>query len=121
VHEVDKGGFVREGRRNFPTTPSFEYEAGFGAVNANLLYIWVRKVLSQRAQRGHCRKDPAQQLFGLFVAQRRHSSSLLFADNASNELSNPELIFKSHAREITPCQLGRQLRLDARSGLKLDA
>jgi hypothetical protein len=100
---------------------AFEYEARFGAVDTNLLYIWVRKVLSQRAQRGHGRKDPAQQLFGLFAVHRRQSSSLLFPNNASNELSNPELIFQSHAREITPRQLGRQLGLDARSGLQLDA
>jgi hypothetical protein len=121
VNEVDEGGFVREGRRNFMAASSFEYEARFGAVDTNLLYIRVRKVLSQRAKRGHRRKNPAQQLFGLAAVHRRHRSSLHLAHYTSDELSNPELIFQSHAREITPCQLGRKLGLDARSDLQLDA
>jgi hypothetical protein len=49
MDEFDQGGLVRERRRDFMAASSFEYEARFGAVDTNLLDIWVRKVLSQRA------------------------------------------------------------------------
>jgi hypothetical protein len=89
VDQIDQSGFVREGRRNLMTTSSFEDEARFGAIDTNLFHIWVRKVLSQRAEWGHRRENPAQQLLGFVVVHRRHGTSLLLGDNTSNELSNP--------------------------------
>jgi hypothetical protein len=120
VDQIDEGGFIREGRRNFMTTSSFEDEARLGAIDSNLFHIWICQVLSQRAERRHRRKDAAQQLLGLVVAHRRHCTSFLFADNTSDKVANPELIVDAHAREIAPCQLGCQLGLDARSGQQLD-
>ena len=119
MHEVHEGGFVCEGRRNFMTTPAFEDEAGLRAVDTNLFHVWVCEVLRQRAERCHRRKDPLQKLLGLLALHRRHGSSLLVSDNTSDELVNPRLVVDTYTREVTSCQLGRKLGLDARAGVLL--
>jgi hypothetical protein len=120
VHQVHKGGFVREWRHNFVTPPTFEDEAGFGAVDTDLFDVWICKVFGKRAQRCHGGKDPPQQLLRLFAVNRRHGASLLFCNHPSDQLVNPGLVVDAYACEIAPCQLGRELGLDARADLKLN-
>jgi hypothetical protein len=68
MDEVHKRGFVREGWSNFVATPTFENEAGLGAIDTNLFHVWVCEVLRQGAQRSHRGKDPPQELFGVLIS-----------------------------------------------------
>jgi hypothetical protein len=120
VHEVHEGRLVRERRRNLVSAPTFEDEAGFSAVDANLFNVGVCEVLGQGPQRSDRRKDPPQKLFGLLAVDRQRGSSPLVTDHTSHQLINPGLVVNAHAGEVTSRQLGRELGLDPRASLLLD-
>ena len=102
------------------TAPTFEDEAGFSAVDANLFNVRICEVFGQRPKRRNRRKDPPQELFGLLAVHRQRGSSPLFADNTPHQVINPGLVVDAHAGEVTARQFGRKLGLDACARLLLD-
>jgi hypothetical protein len=112
MHQLDEPGLVCKRWRQDVAAAAFEYEAGFRAVDANLLYLGIREVFRQRTKRSDRAEDATPQLFGLLRRPWGRGLARLFADHATHELINPALVLNPQACAVAARELGRQLRLN---------